>query len=180
MSECLRMRLTHATPPLHASVSRELLEYLFPYIGRNPLLVNLVSRLVTSLTRACKFASWARALRWLLLPDFGLRSLILFQIISQVGFMHARAFRPAGLPIARARMSFVRTAQSWIRTFNPIVTYTLSIHSALAHSTCKHVVAHPPTRANLTRASVCPSLDRITLHVFSVMKLSRFPCSVRF
>ena len=48
--------------------------------------------------------------------------------------MHARAFRPAGLPIARARMSLVRTAQSWIRTFPQIFAYILNAHSALACS----------------------------------------------
>ena len=48
--------------------------------------------------------------------------------------MHARAFRPAGLPIARARMSLVRTAQSWIRTFPQIFAYILNAHSAFACS----------------------------------------------
>ena len=73
-----------ADAPLHDSISRELLEYLFPYIGRNPLLVNLVSRLVTSLTRACTFALWARALLQPSSPFSVLRLPIAIQIVSRV------------------------------------------------------------------------------------------------
>ena len=132
------------------------------------------------LARACRFASWARALCQSLLPDFVLRSLILFQIISQVCFTHARAFRPAGLPIARARMSLVRTAQSWIRTFPQIFAYILNAHSALACSRASMSwLINPRARTLRARPSVRALTGSLYMS-FSVTKLGRFPCSVRF
>jgi hypothetical protein len=152
MSECLRMRLTHATSPLHASVSRELLEYLFPYIGRNPLLVNLVSRLVTSLTRACKFASCARALLQLSSLFSFLRLPIAIQIRPRVHFVYARAFRPA----RPSRSSRAHEFDPWSPYPDPYISPNRRIHPECSFRACmltrKHVVAHQPTRANLTRA----------------------------
>ena len=104
-------------------------------------------------------ASWARALRQSLLPDSVLQSLTIFQIISQICFTYVRAFRPAGLPIARARMSLVRTAQSWIRTFPQIFAYILNAHSALACSRASMSWLINP-RARTLRAR--PSVQALT------------------
>ena len=79
-------------------------------------------------------ASWACALRQSLLPDSVLQSLTIFQIISQICFTYARAFRPAGLLIPRARMSLTHGVPTRTRTFHPIVAYILNAHSALACS----------------------------------------------
>ena len=153
MSECLRMRLTHATSPLHASVSRELLEYLFPYIGRNPLLVNLVSRLVESSTRmqvcilgACP--TLATVTRF--------RPTVAHPISDHLpSWFHVRARIQASRPSDSSR---AHEFGPYSPILDPYFSPNLRIHPECSFRarmlTRKHVVAHQPTRANLTRAQV--------------------------